>query len=68
MSQLRCWQCGVEPTKAADVRTISDPGPVLIPAGWPPGDHEHAVHPPTPSELQAGGDRALARIVEEWAR
>jgi hypothetical protein len=68
VSDLRCWQCGVEPIGLADVRTYGDPGPVLIPTGWPAGDHEHAVTPPTPIELQAGGDRALARIMEEWAK
>jgi hypothetical protein len=60
---VRCWQCGVEPTGTVDVRTFGDPGPVLLPTGWPPGDHEHAVRLPTPSELAERGDRAAARIL-----
>ena len=62
---MRCWQCGAEPTGLADVRTFSDPEPVYLPTGWPPGDHEHAEHPPSPGELQQAGHRALRRILEE---
>lgn len=68
MTDLRCWHCGAEPTGTVDVRTFGDVGPVLIATGWPLGDHEHAVDPPTPVELRDGGDAALARIMKEWAR
>lgn len=68
MRAVFCWQCGVEPTGVADVQTFGDPGPRHIPTGWPVGDHEHSIDPPTPDELRTGADAALARILEEWAR
>lgn len=64
-SPLRCWQCGTEPTGVADARTFGEPEPVLIPTGWPDGDHEHAVNPPTPTELVDAGDRIRARMLED---
>lgn len=66
MADLRCWQCGVEPTDTVDVRTMADPEPVLIPAGWPPGDHEHAAEPPTPGQLLAAGAAAFDRLMSTW--
>lgn len=62
---MRCWQCGVEPTGTVNVQNFGDPGPVYVPTGWPPGDHQHAEHPPSPAELQQAGHRALRRILEE---
>jgi len=61
---VKCWLCGAEPTGYIDTRTFSDPGPVLIPAGWPPsGDgHQHAERPPTPGELEQAGHEAFCRI------
>jgi hypothetical protein len=65
---MRCWQCGAEPLEVFDVTTLGDAEPRYMPGRWPPGDHEHAVTPPTPAEIAAAGDAALARIVEEWSR
>jgi hypothetical protein len=62
---LRCWQCGVEPTGTVNVQTFTDPGPVYVATGWPPGNHEHAEHPPTPAELERDGHRSLRRILED---
>lgn len=60
---LRCWQCGVEPYEVYETTTFSDPQPTYAAGRWPPGDHEHAVTPPSPSELLERGDRAAARIL-----
>jgi hypothetical protein len=65
---ITCWQCGVEPLESIEVTRMGEREPSYVPGRWPPGDHEHAVNPPTPSELLAAGDRAVARILEEWAR
>jgi len=67
MSDYRCYICGAEP-ELIDVTQLGDPEPRCMPGAWPPADHTHAVAPPTPSELQAGGDDALAAIVESWQR
>lgn len=66
MSGIRCWQCGVEPTGVADVRTLSQTEPSYIPTGWPDGDHEHDTAPPTPGALLAAGSRAYDRVMEAW--
>lgn len=63
MSDLRCWQCGARPDEVFEVTSLADPEPQYLPGRWPDGDHEHAVHPPTPGELEAAGSAALARIV-----
>lgn len=65
---MRCWQCGVEPLGAIEVTTFGEAQPRYVADLWPPGDHEHAGNPPTPSELLARGDAALARVLAEWAR
>jgi hypothetical protein len=66
---MKCWQCGVEPFETFDIRTFGDPDAVYIAGSWPPAtDHEHAERPPTPAELAAGGDAALARVLTEWSR
>lgn len=66
---IRCWQCGVEPLGTVDVSTLGEgPGTHLIPTGWPPGDHEHAVFPPTPGALLAVGAEAFDRVMKEWMR
>lgn len=60
---LRCWQCGTEPTGMVEVTAFGAAGPSYLPAGWPDGDHEHAARPPTPGELAQHGDRVAARIL-----
>jgi hypothetical protein len=61
---VRCWQCGVEPLEVHDITTFGDlPDRKYLPSRWPPGDHEHAVQPPTPGELAEQGDRVAARIM-----
>lgn len=60
---MRCWQCGVEPLDVHEIATLSDPQPTYIAGRWPDGDHQHAVAPPTPSELADQGDHAVARIL-----
>lgn len=66
MTEYRCWQCGAEPLGLVDVTTFGVAEPRYLPNGWPPGDHEHAVTPPTPGELARAGDAALARILATW--
>jgi hypothetical protein len=68
VTEIRCWQCGAEPTGLVEVTTLCEAEPRYMPSGWPEGDHEHAANPPTPAELQAGGDAALARILAEWSK
>jgi hypothetical protein len=67
-TELRCWQCGAEPTVVDITRTSDLPHRVLVPGRWPEPavDHEHAVRPPTPAELGVAGDAARARMVTEW--
>lgn len=59
---MKCWQCGVEPLETHEVTTLTDAQPRHIPGRWPPGDHEHAVDPPTPGQLEQAGHEALMRI------
>lgn len=63
---IRCWQCGAAPTSLAEVTTIGDPEPVYLPAGWPPGDHEHAEQPPTPEQITDAAHDAGRRILAQW--
>lgn len=64
---MKCWYCGAEPTGTVDARGFGDPGPVLIPTGWPPSSdgHKHAERAPTPGELEQAGHEALMRIQTE---
>jgi hypothetical protein len=59
---MKCWMCGVEPTGLAEITALNEVMPRFLPTGWPPGDHEHAVQPPTPGELEQAGHEALMRI------
>lgn len=63
---MRCWQCGVEPTGLVEVTTLGDQEPRYLPTGWPDSDHDHAEHPPSPTELQDSGDAALGRVLKAW--
>jgi hypothetical protein len=67
VSGYRCYICGVQP-QLVDVTQLGDPEPRYMPGAWPPGDHthSHALAMPTPYELSADGDSALAAIVESW--
>jgi hypothetical protein len=66
-AELTCWRCGVEPVDTAEIHSGS--GLVrTLPAEWPPGDHAHAVSPPTPDQLANEGRRILDRITQEWTR
>ena len=58
---MRCWQCGVEP-ELVEVTTLTDAQPRYVPGRWPPGDHVHAVTPPTPGQLEQAGHDTLSRI------
>lgn len=63
MTDLGCWQCGVEPVDTYDVRTMA--GVERVIPRWPDsGDHPHALTPPTPDDLVAAGYAALNRITE----
>lgn len=64
VTDLRCWQCHVEPTDVAEVRTLA--GVVQVIPLWPAGDHDHALTPPTPGDLLAAGARAADRVMEAW--
>ncbi len=61
--ELRCWQCGVEATGVAEITSLGDAMPRFLPTGWPAGDHEHEVTPPSPEELLARADRVMGRIL-----
>lgn len=60
-----CWWCGVEPTDTVTIHTFGDTTVRVVPTGWPPADHRHALTPPTPEELVADGHRILRRILED---
>ncbi|MFV2094840.1 DUF6221 family protein [Micromonospora sp. LOL_014] len=63
---LKCWMCGVEPTGLAEVTSFGDLAGgrrVVVSTGWPDGDHDHEVIPPSPGELAERGDRAARRIL-----
>ncbi|WP_328344834.1 hypothetical protein [Micromonospora sp. NBC_00421] len=65
MTDLRCWQCGVKPTETAELCTPEAAEPIAVLATeWPPGDHPHAVTPPTPDQLTAAGHTTYRRIME----
>lgn len=59
---MRCWLCGAEPRQIFEVTGLGDRMPRFLPGMWPPGDHEHAVEPPTPGQLEQAGHEALMRI------
>lgn len=61
-SEVRCWLCGVEPLEVFETTTWGDAQPTYIAGRWPAGDHEHAVDPPTPGQLEQAGHAALMRI------
>jgi hypothetical protein len=66
----RCYICGAKP-QLIDVTQLGDPEPQYMPGHWPPGDHTHALNPPappTPSDLQAQGDAALAQVRAQWSQ
>lgn len=55
----------MEPAALYEVTTLCDPVPRYLPS-WPPAtDHEHAVRPPTPGELEQAGHEALIKIMGE---
>lgn len=59
---MRCWLCGVEPD---DVHTLSSfDGPVRQILVWPAGDHAHALHPPSPPQLEQADHEALMQIMD----
>lgn len=61
MTDLRCWQCGIEPDDVLVVRRLC--GEVDHIPHWPTGaDHTHAARPPTPDELAAAGGVALDNV------
>jgi hypothetical protein len=59
---MKCWMCGEEPLGTFEITMLSEAQPRYIPGRWPPGDHEHAVDPPTPGQLEQAGHEALMRI------
>ena len=63
---MKCWQCGVAPTEIADVTTLGATEPAYLPKRWPPGDHEHAIVPPTPGQLLEAGSHAYDRVIDAW--
>lgn len=70
LGAVRCWYCGAQPLEVAEVTAYGDLEPQFIAGRWPAASdgHAHAVVPPTPSELAAGGDAALQRIIEDWGK
>ena len=67
MTELHCWQCGVEPDETVEVQTFSGATRTMA-TSWPDGDHQHSLTPPTPGELLAAGAHAYDRVIEEWTR
>ena len=66
-SELRCWQCGIEPDEVVEVTTFQDlPERRYLPASWPEGDHQHEVTAPTPGELIWRGSVIADRVVANW--
>ncbi|MEV2239503.1 hypothetical protein [Micromonospora sp. NPDC049891] len=63
MTDVRCWWCGVEPDTVIEDWRLNQPHPDLI-YNWPAGDHQHAVTPPSPQQLEADGHDTLRRIME----
>ncbi len=66
----RCWWCGAE-ADMYEVTRFCDPEPVYVPGDWdrPSLDgHEHAITPPTPGQLAAQGDAAIARLRKDLAQ
>lgn len=63
MTSMRCWLCGAEP-ELVEVTRAESAEPECVPGRWPaPGvDHQHAVTPPTPGQLEQAGHEALMRI------
>lgn len=61
--EARCWWCQIEPDNMFTVVAFAG-----NPAGhlfvWPPGDHDHAVTPPTPERLEESGHVTYRRIME----
>jgi hypothetical protein len=53
----------VEPVTICDVTSLGDADPQCMPGRWPDGDHEHAVSPPMPEELEQDAQKAHDRIV-----
>lgn len=61
MSDLRCWQCGIEPDDVHVIRSLG--GHVDYIPAWPEDDdHKHAARPPTPDELVTAGWVALDKV------
>ncbi|MFI2663258.1 hypothetical protein [Micromonospora carbonacea] len=64
MTDLRCWQCGIEPADTIEDQQLSQPNPTVHPV-WPTGgDHQHAANPPTPEQLTADSHTTWRRIME----
>ncbi|MFF0822384.1 hypothetical protein ACFYUR_18640 [Micromonospora haikouensis] len=63
MTEVRCWQCGVEPDDVIEDWQLCKPEPTLI-YNWPAGDHTHAATPPTPEQLDADSHTTWRRIME----
>lgn len=63
---MRCWWCGIEP-ELVEITRLESAEPKYMPGHWPtPGiDHQHAVQPPTPGELEQAGHEALTQIIRE---
>lgn len=61
---LRCWWCGAEPVDVLELHAFGSDTTIRRPT-WTPGDHRHALIPPTPEELVADGHRVLRRILED---
>lgn len=61
---MRCWWCGVAADAEYAIETPEMAQPVSVVYCWPVGDreHEHAVDPPSPSELADTGMSALLRL------
>jgi len=63
---VRCWWCGIEP-ELVEISTLNSAEPRYMPGCWPTPavDHQHAVDPPTPGQLEQAGHDALMQIIRE---
>lgn len=60
---LTCWWCGESPLAVHEVVSMESVNPIAIVQWCSPADHEHALTPPTPEQMEQAGHDALMRIM-----
>lgn len=65
---MSCWLCGARAVVTGEIMSMETMTPVRVVYGWTAPartDHQHAVQPPRPEDLELEGHRSLMRIYEE---